>query len=666
MPLEVFLPQIDNRSFENLVKEARSRIPRYMPEWTDLNDNDPGIALVQLFAWLTELLMFRLGEVPQLNYIKFLQLIGLELETAQAAQAEIIFPLNDDFTSTWTTVPARTQVSADSPTGGPPIVFETERALKAIKAGLTVVLTSDGPNYSNVTDANTIKPESSDLPGSGYQPFGPVASVGRTLWLGFDASAKFPKIDLDLCVVAQAASSDMVSCDLPATPVYPSARLVWEYWDGTNWSPLDLLKDETNGFARSGHIYVQTPPESPRPGQQPMTPRTVDGSANLYWIRVRVISSPEKSPWIRSVMTNSVSAIEGQTVLDEILGGANGAPNQADLAVANVPVEPGSLQLEIEEQGNGWKAWTVVDDLYASGAHDKHYILNRATGVIRFGDGVNGEIPPINIDNTTANVIARSYRFGGGQRGNLGPGKIKTMLSTVDGVDDARVLNPSRAYGGREEESLGDAVKRAPRSLKSRCRAVTNEDFEFLATEAANVKRAHALPLFHPRFPDVPVPGAMTVIIVPDAGDDPKPEPTEGTLRTVCEYLNQRRLLTTELFVIKPDYQQVSVNVEVIATNSADLKQVKEAVKETLLEYFHPLKGGEDGKGWPFGREIYYSLVYQRIFSITGGGVLRIEHLTIELDGASFSECTDIPIRKAALVYSISHDINVHYDYGDA
>ena len=76
MPLEDHLPQIDDRRFDDIVAEVRTRIARYAPEWrpgksawTDLNDNDPGITLAQVFAWLAEMLLYRMNKVPQLNYI---------------------------------------------------------------------------------------------------------------------------------------------------------------------------------------------------------------------------------------------------------------------------------------------------------------------------------------------------------------------------------------------------------------------------------------------------------------------------------------------------------------------------------------------------------------------------------------------------------------------
>src|ERR1041385_4624726 len=107
--------------------EVRTRIARYTPEWTDVNDNDVGITLAQVFAWLSEMLIFRMNYVPKLNYIKFLQLLGIELQPAQPARAEIQFPVLATHPENYVIVPRRTQVSAEFPEGGAPIIFETDR-----------------------------------------------------------------------------------------------------------------------------------------------------------------------------------------------------------------------------------------------------------------------------------------------------------------------------------------------------------------------------------------------------------------------------------------------------------------------------------------------------------------------------------------------------------
>ncbi|MEP6817038.1 MAG: baseplate J/gp47 family protein, partial [Marmoricola sp.] len=194
--------------------------------------------------------------------------------------------------------------------------------------------------------------------------------------------------------------------------------------------------------------------------------------------------------------------------------------------------------------------------------------------------------------------------------------------------------------------------------IRSRDRAVTADDFEFFATQAANIARAKALPLRHPDFPGVAVPGVVSVLVVPDS-DAVNPLPSEGTMRTVCAYLDQRRLLTTELYVMPPSYQRVSVRVDLVALESADLAQVQRDVESSLLSYFHPLRGGEDGLGWPFGATVSFSRTFQRVFSVAG--VSSVDRVIITVDGQEAPECRDVRLDADALAYSTHHEVSVSY-----
>src|SRR5260370_34678953 len=122
--------QLDDRRFEDLVAEARRRIPAYTPEWTDFNDSDPGITLIQLFAWLQEMILYRLNRVPQKNFVKFLELVGIELNPAAAAQVELTFKLTSKDLPDAIAIPQGTRVSVAGRPGGP-IGFETRDNLRA-------------------------------------------------------------------------------------------------------------------------------------------------------------------------------------------------------------------------------------------------------------------------------------------------------------------------------------------------------------------------------------------------------------------------------------------------------------------------------------------------------------------------------------------------------
>jgi predicted phage baseplate assembly protein len=657
MPLKDYLPQIDDRRYDDIVTEIRTRVARYAPEWrpgesawTDVNENDPGVTLAQVFAWQADMLLYRLNKVPALSYIKFLELIGIELTPAAPALAEVAFPVNVTHPQAVVRVPERTQLSADPGDGGPPLIFETVSGLVAFRAALKSVLAFDGNQYLSVTAQN----EAAAL---GFEPFGPRPDMDAALLLGFDDAAALPAEVLDLSFTSMASNAvqQYLPCGANAQ-AYAPATLQWEYQTATGWQRIDTLKDETLAMTRSGHINLRLPPG----GIGVKTKVLASDPQPYYWLRARVVKSQyEQAPRLLAVRTNTVAVEQAETLRDEVLGGSDGSRNQT-FQLANKPVVAGSLKLEIEQSDRGFEPWVEKPDFFGSDADAMHYVLNRSTGEIVTGDGVNGAIPVAYVNNPNGNVIAREYRVGGGRRGNVGPGVIKTMATRVEGIDESGVANLLAAHSGRDEETLDEAKKRAPRSLKSRERAVTTEDFETLAQAAANVKRAKALPLFHPDFPTQKIPGVVSVVVVPDT-IDPRPTPSEGTLRSVCAYLDERRLLTTELYVIKPSYQKINMRGDVVVTNDADLAEVANAINASLVEYFHPLRGGEDGHGWPFGGKIYYSRVYQRVFAIPG--VASITSLIIVLDGIAQDICTDVAIAPHGLLYSDEHHVSVNYSF---
>lgn len=649
MPLEDHLPRLDDHTYDSIVAEMRSRISRYTPEWapvwSDLNDSDPGVTMLQVFAWLGEMLTYRMNQVPALSHLKFLELLGVELRPAEPARVEMTFPMTATHPEATTIVPLGTQVIAETAGGGPPLVFEATAALTVVRPRLVAVLAYDGNlAYESATEANERA--------SSFRPFGPTAGVGAALLLGFEAAAAFPATELTLHAWApDGGRRTSVTCGpLGATPSFPSAGVRWSAWTGVDWTPITLLKDETLAFTRTGAIVLRTP--------EGLVPTTVPPEPTaLHWLRAELVSSAyERPPVVQAVRTNTMTLTQMETVRDEVLGGSTGRPHQV-FRVTNTPVLAGSLELEVD-QGSGPEVWSEVVDFLASGARDAHYVLNRTTGEVRFGDGRHGAVPIANIANPGGNVVARRYRYGGGTHGNVPAGALTALRNAVRGIDENAVANLVASYGGRDEETLDQAKQRAPAAIRARERAVTTDDFEFFATQAANVARARALPLRHPDFPDVAVPGAITVVVVPDS-DDPEPRPSDGTLRTVCASLDRRRLLTSEVYVVPPTYQRVSVEVAVVAEESADLAQVQREVEATLLSYFHPLTGGEDGLGWPFGGTVSYSRTFQRVFSVVG--VSSVDRLLLTVAGVTAPECRDVRLRPDALASSVAHEVSTTY-----
>jgi predicted phage baseplate assembly protein len=639
-------PLIDDRNWQQIVDEAVARIPRYTPEYRYTNDNasDPGRTLIELFAWMTEMLVYRLNRVPELNYVKFLKLLGVEARPAEAAHTELTFALVTPPDET-VVVPLGTQVAVSGLS--PPLVFETDRALVALGASLAKLQVNDGFSY---------RPTEPGIQAEPLAPFGSLARDGSALLLGFSWSGAFTKeqIDLAFWTAEDSGRTEGVQCEADAARIPPPGTIRWEFWGYHGWQALDVVKDETRAFTRSGHVFVNGP------GARARKDKVGDlTDEDRFWIRAYLVRGTyERAPKLAAVLTNTVPATQATTVHDEVVGGSSGDPNQV-FRVVSTPVLADTLQLEVDE-GEGFGAWERRDDFFASKPDNHHYVLNRTTGEIRFGDGEHGRIPKANPERPASNVVARRYRYGGGARGNVPAEKISELRTSAPGVD--KVTNHVGAGGGSEEESLDDAKLRAPQELQSKNRAVTVTDFETLAlaTPGARVKRAKALPLVHPKFRLDRIPGVVTVIVVPES-DSPTPMPNESTLGAVCAWLNEHRLLTCELHVVPPTYRRIKVEAEVAVLPTADLAEVKRAVQETLAAYLNPLTGGDQEEGWEFGGDVYYSDIYRRILTVRDVDRVIDNQLFIWLEDERHQSCEDVAIGDGVLVYSGDHDIRVSY-----
>ena len=199
-------PNLDDRTFQNLVNEARRRIPVYCPEWTDYNLSDPGITLIELFSWMTELLIYRLNRVPDKNYVKFLELLGIRLKPANPASTNLTFMLTASRASDLT-IPAGTEVATVRTETEEAIVFATERDLIIRLTQLEYFLvSSDGSRYD---DRNPLLLEWEELLSGGQPPsaaaqrmmfplFQAVSQPGNSFYLGYRTDLRNTVLSINL------------------------------------------------------------------------------------------------------------------------------------------------------------------------------------------------------------------------------------------------------------------------------------------------------------------------------------------------------------------------------------------------------------------------------------------------------------------------------------
>lgn len=659
MPLEA--PQLDNRRFEDILREAQLRIPRYSPEWTDFNESDPGITLVQLFAWLTEMMLYQMNRVPERNYIKFLQLLGIELQPAQSATVHLEIQANAQATELQS-LPPRTQVQGQPPEGDP-VTFETLEGLDLIQPPLESLQVFDGAAFTDVSELNQSQETS-------FPPFGWLAPIGSALYLGFskDAGADRPfprQMRFRVFLPSESLAGIPVSCNEQQQAPAPPVTLVWEYRpeaNPTRWRRLSVFKDDSVAFTREGYLLVEGPkdPKRTKEGKDP---------EERFWLRVRLAGNSYPAgriPEIDFIRPNTIEAENLSTIQDEILGDSDGLPDQV-FTLGRRPVRGESLELAtIERVGEQETVenWTRVDDFLASGTEDQHFTLNDNKGEIQFGNGKRGLIPPAGIE-----IIARSYRAGGGAAGNVA-GATKWSLAT-SAVGE--VITERPATGGRDEQQVEDLKAIAPRLLRSRDRAITREDFAVLASQAGEVHKATAIPLAHPDHPGVEVPGAVTVVIVPDADvQDLAPKPSADLIDRVCHYLDDRRPITTELFVKGPEYKQIKVEARVEANPYAAFDTVARDAVQAINEYLDPLgrkaearQGVENGssasttaEGWKFGLELFPTSLFSVIAKVKD--VVAVTSLEIRVDGQPHDRSQPVMLALDGLVSSApDHTIEV-------
>ncbi len=606
-------PTLDDRRFQDIVDEAKRLIPQYCPEWTDHNLSDPGVALIELFAWMTEMILYRLNQVPDKHYTKFLDLMGVRLFPPAPAWTELAFWLSAPQAGA-VTVRAGAQVGTIRTEQEESVVFMTDQDLQIVAPTLTRCVTSvGGGQYEDHWDELRI-------PGETVTCFRSV-HTDDAIYFGFEQGLAHNIIRLELKARVEGVGVD------PKRPPW-----AWESWTGEQWDPARIYRDSTGGLNMDGDIVLLLPPD-----HEALTV----GPSRAYWIRCRLVAPAEEQPGYRDSPKISSLAVVGlggtmsahhtQPVVGERLGRSDGTPDQR-FQVRRTPILPRTPDETVVITTPGASApWVEVSDFSASGPDDPHYTWDSNTGeiafgpLVRYGDGravQHGAIPPIG-----ATVSASGYRVGGGVRGNVGAGTLTVLKTSIPFI--GRVENLDSARGGVDAETVENAKIRGPLSLRTGQRAVTVHDFERLTLEAAPaVARARCLP------PAV-AGDAVRMLVVPRV--DIPPERLvlddlalpEALTERVSSYLEERRILTTTVEITTPFYQGASVVARVRGTAGADPELIRDRLLDALYVYINPLVGGPDGGGWPFGRELNVGEVFALLAGVEG--VLGVEEVRLFL-----------------------------------
>ena len=635
-------PPLDSRRYQDLVDELIARIPVHTPEWTNFNAADPGITLVQLFAHITESLIYRANQIPARNRAKFLQLLGQRLSPATAATGLVAFA-NDRGPTESAVLATGSELLAGS------IPFRTTASLDVLPVEARLFIkrplaspSQDLSDYYSLLYASygRTAPDSTSLtlyesltlpPASGIDL---AATVDRTLWialLGRDIDRE--SSDDPWRTLRQALAGRTLSLGLAPMAAVTDRRLGPQP-SGTVASLLSFERPAVEaGLARDAEGRP-APAYLPLPARADADPLLRDcvveltlpaaaglstwtdldpleaGVGNLppaiedaaitgrliTWIAVRAGAATDLT--LRWAGINAVPARQYAMVNAEPLAVGDGTPDQ-QRRLARAPVLPGSV-LITGINGSAVREWREIDDLLAAGpeipVHDAPamrqgptdvFALDAEAAVVSFGDGLTGRRPAL------GEVLYASYGWSHGAAGNVGPGAVKAGPLLPPGI---AATNPLPMRGGADAESLAAAEKHIPRILQHRDRLVTASDFRSIAwrTPGVAVGRIDVLPAAHPAIAPVTVgtaPGAVTLLAIP-AFDPLHPAAPRGNrefLDALCRQLDPRRLVTTELVIRGPDYVGIWISVGIELAGGYGAAEVAAAVTARLTAFLSPL-----------------------------------------------------------------------------
>ena len=664
-----FLPRLpkenlDDRTFEDLVAECIQRIPRYCPEWTDYNPSDPGITLVELFAWLTDQMLLRFNKVPRRNYITFLELLGIRLRAPGCAQTQLTFYITQPESYPYCIV-AGTEVGTERTETQEAIVFSTDEDLFISKPNLRYFLTAETaeeiPIYLREGIINQWTQQANGEWSGNEQPlFNEQPQPGNCFYLVFQPEEYIGGNVIAITFQGLAATPTGINPDRPPRR--------WEAWNGEKWESVlyQETDDRTSGFsfheiAEAGGSAIQVADAILHlPKRMPITTfMRYEG----HWLRC-VYTEPENGEigYRNTPRINGLNfAPKGGTVLashsfvvrDELLGLSDGTPGQT-FTLQSTPILARRSQehILVTPPGLPPQTWEEVSNFAESDPESRHYTIDSLTGTVQFGPLIQEASrhvePPLpvlgdyshrqvhtaegdrerqygSIPLRGAEIRMRAYRSGGGRQGNVERGTLKVLKSAVPYVN--RVINYQPAVGGSDAESLEQAILRAPKMLRNRDRAVTKEDFEALTIEAGNGAIAKALCL-----PTTQEAGVVTILVVPNTdrmalerGDGLAPDLlqlTSALTEQTLAYLNERKLLGTQIRLTEPEYIGVAVETQIGLEPAYNNPQAREMLRSqleiALYRFLNPLTGGLEGKGWLFGRALYISDIIA-LFQKTAG-----------------------------------------------
>lgn len=666
------VPKLDDLSYRQIFEQARSLIPTYTQEWTDYNDSDPGIAMLQVFAWLTDTLNFYLDSTGDAHRLKYLKLLGIR-PVASPASSLLAVSGNAKVLS----VPCGARFAAGD------VVFESTESLHGAANRLAHV-------YAEADGCVTDLTRFAGMDGDWAQIFYGESPI---LYLGFEAPVS-GTVSFHVQVCGEMNRN-------PFAHGFSPVQLRWEYFDGSRWQFAQCTADETGGFLRDGFITLHldgtcaafenplmehacylrcavtegTYDVLPRLGRVTMNCLHIaqtdtdmrtqeffyegaaivpdfyisesdflvvavgDGAEYTAWYEFEQTKDSlcevrqGEYAWQRTVVFDAqrfgalpdigakvlVMVISSAMVGETVIGATNGCAGQRfSLPVENVH----HLRLALTSQRDGRTVYRLFEDAHGtlSQSNGSACLFEREGQEIVFGDSIHG-VQPERGWSVEIVALSRSKLDGG----NVRKGAVTRILSELETV--AAVENLIEASGGKRCEKPDDLERQVEEKLRAVHRAASREDYRQivkntpgLLIDSVNVISMQEYRAVYPDEPEVP---NMVLLAVKPRAEEPRPNLSEEYRRFILAHLERYRLLTVRVKVIAARYVAVTAYGRIALRE--DTLAARQAVETAIFRLVQP-------EVPQFGCKVDFGRIFSTLEMMSA--VRKVSRFSLEYEGA--------------------------------
>lgn len=554
-----------DRRFADLIKIGRAKLPSLAPEWTDHNAHDPGITLMELLAWVGEAQVYSLSKLRRDERQSYAALLGIEPSGTTPATGLIWADRSDPHSpaNTFTTtviVPVDAAIEVLG-SGGP--TFRPTHKLLWSPCRIDSLVTRHGgttiADHTRTNERGTLA----------YQPLGEGATPRDVLIASFTCRDAAGLLGHDRSLregalwsigVMAAPPRGGASVERATPPGRGSALTVTLVADGQR-TRLPVVADTTQGLLTTGTILLDV--------------SVLQESPTVFAIEIVAPRGLPRPPRVLRIEPNVIPVRQGSAI-DE----SHGPTGQPDwwfaLEHQGLSFAQGEEPITIEvADSSGQRIKWTRGRLQEQGPSDTVYEFDARTGIVSFGNGINGVIP------SRESTVLVSYRVCDAERGET----ARNRKWQVQGFRGAFGMNPDPITGGSPPEGWIDQRRIARERSREDHALVSAEDLIGAAKNIPllEVTRAWVVP----PTSSAPRTGSVTMVVMRSRPDGVEPEfvpETPRWLAAIHRRLAGRMPLGTRLSVNAPQYAMFSIHAAVEAVVGRNPVDVERAIRKTLAE----------------------------------------------------------------------------------